>query len=55
MTLPGQANEIPPDPELLEFIAQWGDFTPLLDEPVGHAVADEELTPPTPWPRGDDQ
>lgn len=33
MTLPTLAVEPPPDAELLEFLAQWGDAAAVLDEP----------------------
>ncbi len=46
MTLPSHAAEPPPDAELLEFLAQWGDSAAVLDEPVDDIAADDTPTAP---------
>lgn len=46
MTLPSHAAEPPPDAELLEFLAQWGDSAAVLDEPADDIAADDTPTAP---------
>ncbi len=49
MTQPGHASGTPPDAELLEFIAQWGEAAALFDGPEDNAGTNDNH--PTPAPK----
>lgn len=54
MTLSTLAGEPPPDAELLEFLAQWGDAAAVLDEPQDDPAPDAAPAAPQDT-EGDDE
>lgn len=54
MMLPTLAGEPPPDGELLEFLAQWGDGAAVLDEPQDDPAPDAARAAPQDT-EGDDE
>jgi hypothetical protein len=54
MTLSTLAGEPPPDAELLEFLAQWGDAAAVLDEPQDDPAPDAAPAAPQAT-EGDDE
>lgn len=55
LALPVAAADPPPDADLLEFLAQWGEAGDLLDQTLTSDAGDERQTPPpTPQDEADE-